>query len=305
MVQLGFNLCSLKVLTLLNSATTCVQYAFFLLSAKEQQGMVDFKGVQTEMTLPSPHDPEGISVSVYKPESCGANPPILVYFHGGGLVSGSRYNVATPLKIIAMESGAIVVNADYRLLPNEESPCAPFEDGVTVTRWVMSHRTEVGGTEGSRVGVGGDSSGGHITACVTNAVLGLDFQVLIYPVVDTTLSQDSFKEFARIPLLNTRSMRWFFANSMDRIPNHKTDPRYNPMARTNTKLSPPTLIVLAEIDVLVGSGLDYAQKLRTAGVPVKCEVVKGAAHAIFTSRTVTKKTSAEAYGHIVRFLSKL
>ena len=254
------------------------------------------------MIVPSPYNPEGIAVSVYKPNSCAANPPILVWFHGGGLVTLNREGYASPLKVIAMESGAIVVNVEYRLLPNKDSPCAPFEDGVTATRWVMSHRTEVGGTEDSKVGVGGDSSGGHITACVTNEVMGLDFQVLIYPVADTTLSQDSFTEFEHIPILSKKSMQWFFENSMDFIPNHEKDPRYNPMARTNTETSPPALFVLAELDVLIGGGLDYAEKLRTAGVPVKCEVVQGAAHAIFLTRAITKTNSAEMYTHIANFL---
>ena len=258
--------------------------------------------METEMIVPSPYNPEGIAVSVYKPNCCAANPPILVWFHGGGLVTLNREGYASPLKVIAMESEAIVVNVEYRLLPNKDSPCAPFEDGVTATRWVMSHRTEVGGTEDSKVGVGGDSSGGHITACVTNEVMGLDFQVLIYPVADTTLSQDSFTEFEHIPILSKKSMQWFFENSMDFIPNHEKDPRYNPMARTNTETSPPALFVLAELDVLIGGGLDYAEKLRTAGVPVKCEVVQGAAHAIFLTRAITKTNSAEMYTHIANFL---
>ncbi|RUS78699.1 hypothetical protein EGW08_013554 [Elysia chlorotica] len=268
------------------------------------QGTVDFSGVETEMTVPSPHDPEGIAVTVYKPETCADNPAILVYFHGGGLVWGSRESVAATVKVIAMDSGSIVVNASYRLLPNTQAPCAPFEDGVTVTRWVMASKTAVGGTESSKVGVGGDSSGGHLSACVTNEVTGLDFQVLVYPVADTSLSQPSCKEFENIPYLDMNTLRWIFEQSLANIPGHETDPRYNPMARTNTELSPPALLVLAELDPLLGCGLDYAEKLRTAGVPVQCEILRGVPHDVFISRTAMPVMSAKSFSLVAGFLKQ-
>ena len=257
------------------------------------------------MTVPSPYDPEGIPVTVYKPEPCVDNPAIFIFFHGGGLVVGHRKNIANTMKIIAMESRSIVVNSSYRLLPNKDSPCAPFEDGVAVTRWVMANKTVVGGTETSKVGVGGESSGGHITACITNEVTGLDFQVLVYPLVDTSFSQESFKELALVPILSEKLLQWFKEHSLAHIPNHAKDPRINPMARTNTESSPPALLLLAELDPLVGTGLDYAEKLRTAGVPVQCEVFRGIPHGFFTSRTVTKTVSPKAFGHVVNFINKL
>ena len=196
------------------------------------------------MTIPSPHDAKGIEVTVYKPDSCPENPTILVYFHGGGLIVGARRCMASPVKIWSMESGAIVVNVEYRLLPNKEAPYAPFDDGITATQWVLANKTTLGGTETSKVGLGGDSSGGHITACVTNEVMGLDFQILLYPVADTSLSQSSYVEHEHNPNLDMKTMKWIWKHSMDYIPNHVENPRCNPMARTNTETSPPALFVV-------------------------------------------------------------
>ncbi|RUS89791.1 hypothetical protein EGW08_002494 [Elysia chlorotica] len=273
-------------------------------TAEVIQGTVDFRGVETEMTVPSPHDPSGIPVTVYKPETCADSPTIFIFFHGGGLVVGCRQNVSNSMRVIARDSGSIVVNASYRLLPNAQAPCAPFEDGIAVTRWVMANKTAVGGTISSKVGVGGESSGGHITACVTNEVMGLDFQVLVYPVADMNLSQPSVVEFESVPILDRKTILWFSENSLAHIPGHETDPRYNPMARTNTELSPPALLVLAELDPLLSCGLDYAEKLRTAGVPVQCEIVRGVPHTVFISRDVTKTVSAQIYDYIVNFIKK-
>ena len=43
----------------------------------------------------------GIPVSVYKSSNVRENPPILVYFHGGGNVLGSRQAVDTTCKMLS------------------------------------------------------------------------------------------------------------------------------------------------------------------------------------------------------------
>ena len=43
----------------------------------------------------------GVPVSVYRPAEVSKVPTILVYFHGGGLVTGSRNSHATVLKTLA------------------------------------------------------------------------------------------------------------------------------------------------------------------------------------------------------------
>ncbi|XP_059144479.1 ethyl acetate hydrolase-like [Physella acuta] len=272
--------------------------------AKLMCGDVEFQGEDTEIIIPSPYSSEGIPASIYKPASSPEIPVILVYFHGGGLVVGSRNLCKGPLKIISQESGAVVVNVEYRLLPNPDAVMAPFDDAVVATKWVLENKEVVGGKSESRVGVGGDSSGGQIAASVTNDVTGLDFQILIYPMTDTTLRHESFREFKNVPVFNGDAIQWLFKNSFHHIPDYTTNPRVNAMVRTNTEASPPGLILLAELDPQVGCGLDYAEKLRAAGVSVQVEVIQGVLHSFFTLRQVFKTKSQEAYAHIVRFLKK-
>ena len=268
-------------------------------------GDIDFPGQSTSMMIPSPHTSEGIPATVYTmTENCAYTPAIMVYFVSGGLVLGSPKVAEPALKAICRDSGCIVVSVACRLLPNKESPCAPLDDGVIATRWVMDNKLVLGGRPGSKVGVGGDSSGGFIACSVTNEVRGLDFQVLVYPIGDLSRSQSSFEEFRNIPGLNEHVLGWYFEHGVKDMPNFLTDPRINPMARTNTELSPPALILVAELDPLVGPGMDYAEKLRTAGVPVCCEVIQGVPHAFFYHRAVFKTKSKEASDHIVRFIKQ-
>lgn len=267
-------------------------------------GEVDFDGEETEIIVPSPHVPEGIPVSVYKPSSCPSVPAIWVYFHGGGLVLCNRKTHETVAKILARDSGAIIVSVEFRLLPNPSAPYAPFDDGEVVTRWVLENKEAVGGKPTSKVGVGGDSAGGQIAVGITNDVTDLDFQILIYPFTDTSMSNDTFREFRMIPGLGEDSLKFFFENALYPMPDYLTNPRVNGMARTNTELSPPALIILAELDPLRGCGLDYAEKLRAAGVKVQCEIIKGVPHAFFSLTKVFKTKSVEAHGHVVKFLQQ-
>jgi acetyl esterase len=264
----------------------------------------EFDGEETEIIVPSPFSSEGIPVSIYKPAKRPEVPAIWIYFHGGGLVICNRKTHESTLKILARDSGAIILNVEYRLLPNPEAPCAPFDDAEVVTKWVLKNREKVGGKPNSKVGVGGDSAGGQLAIGVTNDIQGLDFQILIYPLSDTSLSSDSVRDFKDAPVLNEDGLKFCFENAIGLIPDYLTSPRINGMARTNTASSPPALIILAEIDPLVGSGIDYTEKLRAAGVEAELVIIKGVTHGFYTYGNIFKTTAALAYSHTVTFLKR-
>ncbi|CAL1542777.1 unnamed protein product [Lymnaea stagnalis] len=271
---------------------------------KMQTPVTDYSGDEWEVIVPSPYSKDGIPVTVFKPSSAPEVPAIFVYFHGGGLLVGNRKLCEGGLKIFARDSGAIVLNVEFRLLPDPIFPLAPFDDGVIVTNWVLQNKEAVGGHPHSKVGVGGDSGGGSLAASVTNDVRGLDFQVLVYPMTDTTLSSPTIQEFAECPIMRAAELKWFLDTMMAHIPDYNSNPRVNLMARTNTGDSPPALMILSELDPLKGCGLDYADKLRAAGVSVECEIIKGVPHVFFMLRDVFKTKSAEAYAHVVKYLKK-
>ncbi|KAH9488539.1 hypothetical protein Btru_062189, partial [Bulinus truncatus] len=272
--------------------------------SKDFGGCAKFDGEQREIIIPSPYSSSGIPATIYKPAFVAEVPVIMIYYHGGGLVLCSRETHEEALKVIASRSGIIIVNVEYRLLPNPQSPQAPFDDVVVAAKWILENKEAVGGKRNSKVGVGGDSAGGQLAASVTNEVQGLDFQILIYPMADTNSSNPTFEEFKNAPGLSRESLNWFFQNSLFQIPDYKTNPRINVMARTNTKLSPPALILLAELDPLRGCGLDYAEKLKAAGVKVQCKVIEGVPHLFFNMMGVFPKKTNEAYTDIVNFLKQ-
>uniref|UniRef100_A0A0B7BJQ6 Alpha/beta hydrolase fold-3 domain-containing protein n=1 Tax=Arion vulgaris TaxID=1028688 RepID=A0A0B7BJQ6_9EUPU len=267
-------------------------------------GEIEFDGEVEELVIPSPYVTSGILTSVYKARNRAANPAILVYFHGGGLIILDRKSVETALKTIARDAGCIVVNVEYRLLNGPGKDYDPFNDAVTATEWVLANKKRVGGSPSSKVGVGGDSSGGQLSACVTNEIKGLAFQILVYPHVDMSLGQPSITEFANAPGLSRLDIDWFVKWMSKALPDYLTDPRVNPMVRSSTKQSPPTLVLVAQLDIIRDSGLVYAEKLKADGVKVKTVVIEGVPHGFFGLCAVFKTKCQEAYGHVVHFIKE-
>src|SRR5882762_5886921 len=112
--------------------------------------------------------------------------PTVVFFHGGGWVAGDLETHDRQARLLAIETGAVVVSVDYRRPPETRFPGA-FEDGFAAVRDVIARLPEFGG-DNARVGVAGDSAGGNLAATVAiacrDAGIKLSAQFLAYPITD-------------------------------------------------------------------------------------------------------------------------
>ncbi len=90
--------------------------------------------------------------------------PTVVFFHGGGWVAGDLETHDRQARLLAIETGAVVVSVDYRRPPETRFPGA-FEDGFAAVRDIFERIAEFGG-DNARVGVAGDSAGGNLAATV-------------------------------------------------------------------------------------------------------------------------------------------
>ena len=93
--------------------------------------------------------------------------PTVVFFHGGGWVAGDLETHDRQARLLAIETGAVVVSVDYRRPPEVRFPGA-FEDAFAATRDVVDRIAEFGG-DSKRVGVAGDSAGGNLAAVSASA----------------------------------------------------------------------------------------------------------------------------------------
>ena len=102
--------------------------------------------------------------------------PTVVWFHGGGLKSGSR-KLPAAAKRHLVDGGIAVATADYRLYPRAEVADI-LADAAAAVAWVIRHIVDHGG-DPDAVFVSGHSAGGYLTSMV-----GLDERYLHRHAID-------------------------------------------------------------------------------------------------------------------------
>ena len=268
----------------------------------------------TDLTLPTGDYP--VPVRTYRPVAAGAAPlPLVIYFHGGGFVLGNLPASDWLCGHVAAQAGAVVVSIGYRLAPEHPAP-EPFDDALTATCWLLEHADEVG-ADPARATVTGESAGGNLAALVALALRdrrrrdpaapGLTGQVLLYPVLDLTLSSPSVDELSDAPILRRALIEWYGRQYLPQglpgsIP--VDDPRVSPMHAIDHRDLPPALVVAAGQDPLRDDALRYAEALRAAGVRVR-EVLYPAALHGFASIPRFEPAAKQALGEIVEHLRSL
>ena len=205
--------------------------------------------------------------------------PVLLYLHGGGFTVGSVATHDQLCRQLAHLAGCMVVSLDYRLAPEFRFPVA-HNDAWDALQWLAAHGEELG-ADASRIAIGGDSAGGTLSAyCAIEARdtgLPLALQLLIYPGTTAHQDTDSHRRYAHGFVLDEPAITWFFAQYLA-DPKDREDWRFAPLLAPDVDGVAPAWIGLAECDPLVDEGVQYADKLRMAGVPVDLEIYKGVTH---------------------------
>jgi len=98
-------------------------------------------------------------LDVYRPKDNTDVHPTLLYFHGGGMVNGTKEATAFTF-LPFLEKGWTVVNVEYRLARVSLAPAA-IEDGRCALRWVYQHAKE-NKFDTNRIVTMGNSAGGNL-----------------------------------------------------------------------------------------------------------------------------------------------
>lgn len=103
---------------------------------------------------------QDLKLDVYRPCQAAAQPrPVVLHFHGGGWVAGSRESAALAV-LPWMQMGFTVVNVSYRLGNVALAPAA-VEDTLCALQWV-GHNAKKYNVDLAKVVTTGDSAGGHL-----------------------------------------------------------------------------------------------------------------------------------------------
>jgi acetyl esterase len=212
---------------------------------------------------------------------------VLVYFHGGGFTIGSVETHDGLCRRLAHLAGCAVLSVDYRLAPEHKFPTAQ-NDAWDVVQWATSAAAQARGLDNVRVAVGGDSAGGTLSAVCAiqarDAQVPLALQLLFYPGVAGHQNTASHHTFAKGFVLEEPHITYFF-NLYIRSPADRDDWRFAPLDgkrddghEADLAGVAPVWMGLAECDPLVDEGVQYADRLRMAGVMVDLEIYRGVVH---------------------------
>lgn len=237
--------------------------------------------------------------------------PVLVYFHGGGFTIGSIATHDGLCRRLSHHAGCAVLSVDYRLAPEYKFPTAAH-DAWDVVQWVAQQGT-TRALDATRLAVGGDSAGGTLSAVCAiwarDAGLPLALQLLFYPGTAAHQDTPSHRTFAHGFVLEEPHITYFFDHYI-RTPRDRDDWRFAPLdgltdAGQLAELEgvAPAWLGLAECDPLVDEGVQYADRLRMAGVPVDLEIYRGVVHE-FIKMGRALPQAAQAHTDAARALQK-
>ena len=213
-------------------------------------------------------------VRVYEPlEPRGG---VLVWIHGGGWIMGNLSSYDPLCRALCNRSGTTVVSVDYRLSPETPFPGA-LEDCEVALRWAASEWPD------EPLAVGGDSAGGNLAAVAARRARdagspALAFQLLVYPVTDAACATGSMMQFGDDDAFGLSKASMQACWSVYAPGSSARSPDASPLRAADLSGLPPALFVLAELDALTDEGLDYAERLREAGVDVEVSTWPGMIH---------------------------
>lgn len=122
------------------------------------QGRIDaISGVVYSQVFERGRSVRGLKMTLFVPRTKEKKPAVL-YFPGGGFTSADHEKFLEMRYALAC-AGYVVAACEYRAVPNKFP--ALLEDAKAAVRWMRAHASEFG-VDANRIGLLGDSAGGHV-----------------------------------------------------------------------------------------------------------------------------------------------
>ena len=231
-------------------------------------------------------------IRIYTPKVGMAPFPVIVYYHGGGFVIANIDVYSSSAQALCEQTGAVVVSCEYPKGPENKFPAAHLA-AFDAYQWVIKNIAFIKG-DVSKIAIAGESAGGNLAANVSmmardKKVTMPVFQLLVYPVANNDMQNESYTKYAMAKPLSKAMMEWFLRNYLTTA--QAADPRIS-LVKANLAGLPRTLIIAAEIDPLASEGKLLHDKLKIANVESDYELFEGTTHEFFGMATVVPQAKA-------------
>jgi len=242
---------------------------------------VDLSGIEIyEKTIVS----GGLEVrlNIVRPAGVSGILPVFIFVHGGGWILGDFPTHKRLVRDLVVESGAVAVFVNYTPSPEAQYPVA-INQIYAATQWVAENGSEIE-VDGNHLAIVGNSVGGNmstVTSLMAKEKGGpkISLQVLMWPVTDAGFDYESYRLYGAQRFLTTPLMQWMF-DQYTTDPAERAQKLVSPLQASLEELSdlPPTLIQVAENDILRDQGEAYGRRLNEAGVTVTTIRYNGMIH---------------------------
>jgi len=209
-------------------------------------------------------------------DSNNGSPPLVVWVHGGGAISGSRADIGNYARVLA-GYGFAVASVDYTVAPEAQYP-TPVRQVNDALAYLASNASRLG-FEPDRFVLAGDSAGAHIVAQVANLTVSPDYAQLLG--IAPTLKPGQLRALVLFcgPYIMRSSeigglggafmytVLWSYSGKRD----FESDP-YFATANVIEHLTndfPPAFISAGNADPLLPHSEQLASKLEALGTPVE------------------------------------
>ena len=242
---------------------------------------VDYSGIEeSEKTIST--DGYTIKLNIVRPQGATETLPVFIFIHGGGWVLGDYPTHKRMVRDLVVQSGAVGVFVNYTPSPEAHYPQAVNEI-YAATKWVAAHGAEIN-VDGTRLSVVGNSVGGNMTAvtalkAIENNGPKITSLVMFWPIVDHDFTTETYKRFGKDRFLTTPLMKWMYDNYTTK--EAERNQIYASPIKASAELLkkfPPTLIQVAEADILREEGEAFGRKLDNAGATVTTIRYNGTIH---------------------------
>lgn len=237
-----------------------------------------------ELTIPGPAGAPELEITVFAPERpAGAALPVLVNFHGGGMIMGHRSWEHARVADLVLRHGVVGVNVEYRLAPEHPYP-AGVEDDYAATRWVSEHAADLG-ADPARLIVMGGSAGGGFAAAVSlmardrggPAIAG---QLLLCPMIDNTNSTPASLQYDGIGTWQREANLFAWRCVLgEELAFSEEAPAYAAPSRASDLSGlPPAFIEAGSAEMFRDEDVDYARRIWATGGEAELHIWSGGFH---------------------------
>jgi len=227
-------------------------------------------------------DGHPVNLKIVRPQGNNEKLPVFIFIHGGGWVLGDYPTHRRLVRDIVVESGFACVFVDYTRSPEATYPQA-VNECYDATKWVAEHGDEIN-VDAKRLAIVGNSAGGNMTAttslkAIENNGPEIKAQLMLWPVTDGSTDWESFQLYGEQRFLTSSLLEWMVKNYTGGK-DVQDEIYFSPLRASLDQLKklPPTLITVAENDILRDQGEAFGRKLNEAGVEVTTVRFNGIIH---------------------------